>query len=154
MIKLTSSPLGFSLIETLIAVAISISFTLILTYSYMTIRRLYQLNQNMITMQNKAFIAQQLLSRDIRTAGFIGCERLTSSMELHHPDNVNLTMESRLHGYSSNNLPAEMKFAAKDISPDSDVIVVEKMSNDISLLKDINSRKKYYLGLLDLNQRL
>lgn len=143
--NLKSSQSGFSFIEMIIGLAVSISLILIMIYSYMTIRRIYQLNVNIISMQNAAYAAEQILSRDIRTAGFAGCLRLDSAQTLHQPVNIQFDMDNRVRGYASDQLPKEMRFIAKEVKQGSDVIVIEKMANDPVLLKAINKRKKYHV---------
>lgn len=134
---------GYSLLETLLSVAISISLSLIIIYSYVTVRRIYQVNVNMNRMQNVAYFAQQLLAHDIRTAGFIGCIKLSSNVNIQHPSDIDLTTNNSLHGYASNQLPADMKSIAKVVVPGTDLIVIEKMSDQLMPLTTIVKHSIY-----------
>lgn len=144
-IKSNTPQSGFSLIEMIIGLSVSISLIIIVIFSYMTLRRTFLLNTNIISMQHSAYVAEQILSRDIRTAGFAGCLRLNSGETIYHSANVQFDMDNRVHGYNSQQLPADMKFTENVIQHDSDIVVIEKISTDMALLKSLNKRKQYHI---------
>lgn len=135
--KLISSK-GFSLLEVLLAAALSMSLCIIIFYSYTTVRRLYLLNIDLNQMQNTAYFAETILAQDIRTAGFIGCVKLAPDLIIQHPSDINFTESTILQGYESNHLPADLRSIAKTIVPDTDSIIIEKMSDQINPINKHN----------------
>ncbi len=129
--KLISSK-GFSLLEVLLAAALSMSLCIIIFYSYTTVRRLYLLNIDLNQMQNTVNFAETTLAQDIRTAGFIGCVKLSNDLIIQHPQDINFTESTILQGYERNHLPVNLQSMAKIIVPDTDSIIIEKMSNQVN----------------------
>ncbi len=147
---------GFSLLEVLLSAALSITLCFIVCYSYLTVRRIYQLNINLNEMQNTAYFAERTLEQDIRAAGFIGCIKLTSDLMMQHPPGIEFTVKDILQGFKSDQLPSVMQSIAKDIVPGTDIIVVKKMSFQLMSLKSAMKHTSYskneFLIASDCNQ--
>lgn len=131
---------GFSLLEVLLAASLSISLCIILIHSYITVRRLYLLNIDLNHMLNTAYFAEKILVHDIRTAGFIGCAKLSPDVTIQHPPDVNFTANTILQGYESGHLPSDMHSIAQSVVPGTDIISIEKMSSQI---KSVTKRTGY-----------
>lgn len=67
---------GYSLIELLIAISLSLFLSMGIITIFIYNKNSYQLTQSLNTIPGKAHLALHLLSHDIRMAGFIGCVRL------------------------------------------------------------------------------
>lgn len=72
---------GFSLIELLVALGISLFLLLGISYIYTGSKQTYRVEENLARMQESGRLAFEYLSRDIRSAGDFGCpsKNLTSA---------------------------------------------------------------------------
>lgn len=64
---------GFSLIELMVALAISLLLTLGISYIFLGSKQTYKVEENLARMQESGRLAFLYLTRDVRTAGDFGC---------------------------------------------------------------------------------
>lgn len=139
---------GFSMLEILISLVLGMTLTLIITYSYIATRRVYQVNVNMIHLQNAAYLAEQILTHEIRTTGFCGCAKLTPGFIVQHPAAIDMTPDDSLQGYASNQLPPELKSIANVVVAGTDIIVIKKMSDALLPLSVVSKHALYTINEL------
>ena len=72
---------GFSLVELLVAMAISLFMILGVSYIYVGSKKTYQVQENLARMQESARLAFEYLSRDVRQGGDFGCASLASAYQ-------------------------------------------------------------------------
>lgn len=70
---------GFSLIELMVALAISLFMVLGVSYLYLGNKQTYRVEENLARMQESGRLAFEYLSRDIRQAGDFGCVSLSTA---------------------------------------------------------------------------
>jgi len=69
---------GFSLVELMVALAISLFLVLGISYIYSGSKQTYRVEENLARMQESGRLAFEYLSRDIRAAGDFGCPSKTA----------------------------------------------------------------------------
>lgn len=67
---------GISLIEIMIVMTLSISLTALLFETYLASHRTYQMQVELKHLQDNAMTAIEILTQEIKQAGYIGCQRL------------------------------------------------------------------------------
>ncbi len=78
---------GFSLIELMIAMVIGLILTVGMVSIFSSNKRSSELNQAIAGIQENARLALELMSRDVRMAGFQGCAPISSaSVQIHAVD--------------------------------------------------------------------
>ncbi len=70
---------GITLVELMISITIGLLITLAVGYLYTNSRQTYRMNDNVARMQENGRYALEVLSRDIRMAGYWGCARSSIS---------------------------------------------------------------------------
>ncbi len=68
---------GLTLVELMISVTLGLLITLAIGYLYTSSRQTYRMNDNVARMQENGRYAMELISRDIRMAGYWGCAGMT-----------------------------------------------------------------------------
>lgn len=68
---------GLTLVELMISLAIGLLITLAIGYLYTNSRQTYRMNDNIARMQENGRLALELISRDLRMAGYWGCASRT-----------------------------------------------------------------------------
>jgi len=74
-----ASQRGLTLVELMISVTLGLLITLAIGYLYTGSRQTYRMNDNMARMQENGRYAMEMISRDIRMAGYWGCAGMTIS---------------------------------------------------------------------------
>lgn len=80
--QLNGSVAGFSLVELLVALAISLFLILGISYIYIGSKNVYRVEENLARMQESGRLAFEYLSRDIRQAGYFGCAALATAYQV------------------------------------------------------------------------
>lgn len=70
---------GLTLVELMISVTIGLIITLAMGYLYTSSRQIYRMNDNVARMQENGRYAMEIISRDVRMAGYWGCAGTTIS---------------------------------------------------------------------------
>lgn len=116
--KFTNS--GFSLLETLLVIALGTILLVGLSQIYLRIKNNHVHQFSIARLQENARAASAILQRGIRTAGYFGCASASGSRR------------DGIRGYSSANLPYFLH--NKNILNHTDVIVIKKADIDITQL--------------------
>lgn len=91
---------GLSLIEMMVALALSFMLVAGIIQIYISSKQSYRLQEGQSRIQENARFAMELLQRDLRIAGFVGCvSHATPNVVANQPVNVSLT--SPVTGYES-----------------------------------------------------
>lgn len=87
---------GFSLIELLIALTISLLILIITTTIFLAVQNNLCLQNEMSYLQENIRLATQLLTSDIRMAGYIGCPKLTDGFPIKQFQSVELNPRNKI----------------------------------------------------------
>lgn len=99
---------GFSLVEILIAMALSVFVGVKLLTSYALVHEHVGRHKTLILLYENAQNATQLLSHAIRDAGYIGCPKLTEEFSSYLHTATSLTpinLKNSLQGFNSDSVP-------------------------------------------------
>lgn len=113
--KRPKSLLGFSLIEVLLTLVLSMLIMNTISALWLGLANTSRMQEDQAQLQENGRLVSYILSRDLRMAGFIGCGKLT----------LNIGLPSSLNGYSGEinswnpALPTTLK---KSVLPETDVI--------------------------------
>lgn len=118
----TKSEAGFSLIELLLGVAITILLVDMLTPVCLNLVRQHTRLNDKITLSENAQFAEFILRKEIQTAGFCGCNHLNRLNIHYHLSRFYLPMVA-VQLFSPTSL-----VMSKTIHPESDILLIEKMS--------------------------
>ena len=136
---------GFTIIEILVALAISLVLLTGVMKIYMSNKATYQVQEGMSRLQENARFALNFLSNDIRMAGYSGCSSLSSPpnniVDLDNDGNADTVSDfttGGLFGFEYSGLPialtASDNLSTTDVVAATDVIVILKGSTqDIQL---------------------
>lgn len=83
---------GYSLIELMLAISLSLFLSMGIIDIFIYSKNVYQLTQSLNIIPNKARLAFHLLSHDIRMAGFIGCVRLLDVLTLKNQLSIDTSL--------------------------------------------------------------
>lgn len=139
-----AAPRGFSLVELMVAIVIGLILITVVGQSFLTGRATYQTEEGLSRIQENARFAIDFMSRDIRMAGYLGCQGRNAFANgnvtnLLQTGNVNIN-SSPLIGYEYTGtggsalsdwtpaLPSEY-FGAGDVLPGTDVLVIQRASD-------------------------
>ena len=70
---------GFSLVELMIAITIGLVVVAAVGYLYLGTRQSFRLSDGMSRMQENARMSTELMARDVRMAGYVGCGNLQNA---------------------------------------------------------------------------
>lgn len=129
--------LGISLLEILIAIVLGMIVSIGMYELLISHLANYHYVEQLIQVQEKGRVLSELLQSDIRTAGYIGCAKLSSSFSLiQHQNNsaISFSMQNVLKGYSPHSLHDLPQLNSTDLDPDSDILMIKKMSVESSEL--------------------
>ncbi len=113
---------GFSLVEILIALALSSIVLVGITQIFLSTKKTFYAHEDLARLQENGRFASYILTRNIHMAGYGGC--------------VKSNLPNGLKGYNSGNLP---DYLHGKVTPGTDIIVIDKADSGItSLTEDIN----------------
>ena len=95
---------GLSLVELVIGIFIGLMVVVALGYVYVGARQSYIMQDNMARVQESGRYALELMSREIRMAGYMGCPSLsylTPSVIANSPPSASFTLSNTLLGYEA-----------------------------------------------------
>ncbi len=116
------SQLGFSLIEVLLSIAMTILLTDQMVRLCMTLIKQQALLQEKITLAENTQFAEFILRRELQTAGFCGCNGINQLNIYYHLSRWYLPIIP-IQIFSK-----DTQIMGKKIHPESDVLVIEKMA--------------------------
>lgn len=85
-IRIKSRQRGLSLVELMIGMALGLIVTAGIVYIYLGSRQSYKMQDNMARIQENGRYAMEILSRDIRMAGYQGCSTATFTNTINRQD--------------------------------------------------------------------
>lgn len=127
---------GFSLIEMMVALLLSLLSLSALLEMYATSQRNLLLQSQMQAVSENAQAASYLIMTEIHRAGYIGCARLTPDFPMHGVGPFNLTPTNKLIAESNR---FTVKYAA---TPEAEL--VRPMSDDLNLT--VNETVRFTAG--------
>src|SRR3989339_407508 len=119
---------GMTLLELLIAMTIGLLLLVGILVIYVQTNQSYRVSDSTSRLQESARFAFDLLSREIRMAGYMGCFSLSSSVNVIAAAAPSLTSTSVLEGFDAASPPAGIAAIAN-----TDIIRVRKASSLESL---------------------
>lgn len=146
--------LGLTLVELMVAMTIGLILMAAISQVFLTSRQIYTLEESQARTQEAGRFAMEFLSQDIRMAGYVGCASKLSAgtpvsgecpngtvCSIANPNNslVNFNPDGiSAHRYTGNGTGAALSdwtpalssdyFAADDVLPNTDVIVIQRGS--------------------------
>lgn len=133
---------GFTLLEVMVSLTIGTICSFLMIELFLNIKTSVNFNENLLQLQQKSFVAMQIVIRDLQEAGFIGCVHLNQNMMLA-PKSFNILSVNRIRGYARAQLPSNLLSLSKVVVPDSDILVISKMSDNIVPLNTINIKSSF-----------
>lgn len=79
---------GLTLVELMISLTVGLLITLAIGYLYFGSRQTYRMNDNLARMQENGRYAMEIISRDIRMAGYWGCAGMTIASPVNTLNNA------------------------------------------------------------------
>lgn len=96
---------GFSLVELMVALTVGLILTIGMIEIFSSNKQTYQLNENISRLQENARFAMEIMSREVRMAGYWGClSNITPINVLVTPNNVSWAFNDTIRGYDNSNL--------------------------------------------------
>ena len=128
---------GYSLLEFILAMSLSLFLSVVIINIFIYSKHIYQITRNLNAILNKAPLAFQLLSQDIRMAGFIGCVRLIDVLTLkkHLSTETSLIVWHKGFTTSKIGLPKLARY-----QKDSDAILVQFLDPNTFPIKEAKSK--------------
>jgi type IV pilus assembly protein PilW len=152
---LRTSLRGFTLVELMVAVTISLIILAAVAQIFTTSRATYGLEENLARVQENGRFAMEFLARDVRTAGFAGCMNVNKALnasdlnpnpdftvtnDLQNPGNFERRFGPGLQIEGYEYLPATQTWSPglpiAGVKNGSDVIVIRRASEDSARLEN------------------
>lgn len=134
---------GFSLIELLVSITLSFLFIELLFHTYVWVTQQESLLREKIMLENNAQFAQFILMREIQTAGFLGCNRY-DKLNIHYPDK-----RPYFPIFPIQIVSKASHCLGKHIHPESDLLIIEKLSSKTADLLGYQAPNKIKVNLKD-----
>lgn len=90
---------GITLIELLIAISLAFILVMGLIELYLTMQRSNQVQHELMLADHRARQVFRLFEHEIRSAGHVGCAKLSNNYQPKSLSHIYLTKETRLHGF-------------------------------------------------------
>lgn len=114
---------GFSFIEVLVSISLSIILVHLLINTYIFLEKQSNTLKERITLAANANYAQFLLMHEIQSAGFLGCNQCNYM-------NIRYHFKNKFFPFTSLQIINKYNHGlGKNIHPESDILLIEKMSN-------------------------
>ncbi|MEJ2363020.1 MAG: PilW family protein [Gammaproteobacteria bacterium] len=129
---------GFTLVELMIAIAISAILLLGVVQVFVISRHSYHLDNGLAHAQENARFAVHTLSEDIRMAGYIGCRAVNVANILNNQTNWMFDFDTPLQGWDGSKMSSfPSEFASKAVAG-TDAIVVLRGGNTQYQITQVN----------------
>lgn len=135
--KSTWDQSGFGLVELMIAMTIGLILLGGIGYLYLGSRAAFRTTDNLSRMQENARFALDMMSRDIRMAGYLGCGNLQSARinTIANPPVPSMTLANALIGYDNGSgwaNPSTVSRAAGDV-----ISIMAAWSSGVNLVGNV-----------------
>lgn len=131
---------GLTIVEIMVAMVLSLILTAGVIEVFLGSKNTYRVNEAVSRLQEEGRMALELMSRDLRMAGFSGCSRYAPvTNTLNFSTNVAYNFAVGVNGYDNigGTPPAELTAIGVTPNPGTDVIVVRRQSdNPIRIVKN------------------
>lgn len=127
---------GFTLLEALLASAISLVLLGAILQNYLSAKKIYKVQNEIACLSEDIRFANFYLPQSIMQAGFAGCRRI-SELELTNHTDINFTTEDVIHGYDSNSAQNLSYLVKQKIISGTDVVVITKANSGITNVTNI-----------------
>lgn len=125
---------GLSLVELMIAVAIGLFLVGGIGALYLNSKNTFRVQDDLSRVQENGRFAMQILSDDIRMAGYLGCGGTASPQNnILNPNGWN-QLGNAIEGYAKSAIPSGYPVAASELFGNSDIIRIQHMSADSAKL--------------------
>lgn len=124
---------GLTIVEIMIAMVLSLILTAGVVEVFLGSKNTYRVNEAMSRLQEEGRMALELLSRDVRMAGYAGCSRYgTVTNTLNNTSNIAYDFSVGIMGYDDvpATLPTALSVLNPAPNPGTDVIVVRRQSDN------------------------
>jgi len=121
---------GFSLLELMLALALSVIVLTLIIQFYLTMQNLTHGANTIARQQEDMRVLAYILNDSIGDAGYAGCLRL-KNLQLSNHTNFNFSEPNAIHGFDSHNLPEYLRGKVK---VNTEVIVVQHAGTDATIL--------------------
>jgi type IV pilus assembly protein PilW len=145
---------GLTIVEIMVAMVLSLILTAGVVQVFLGSKNTYRVNDAMSRLQEEGRIALELMSRDVRMAGFSGCSRygpVTNTLDGvdattgEHP-NIAYDFSVGIRGYDDvpATLPAALSGLDPAPNPGTDVVIVRRQSdNPVRIVKNNSSAQLF-----------
>ena len=134
---LHKSSAGFSLVELMVAIAVGAILLGALTQIYAGSKVTYKTEEAMGRLQENVRYGLDLLSRDLRMAGYSGCISYSKINNIASPANSEYQLGIGIFGYEYSDVPTSgTTILQTDVRTDTDVLQIQSLSPSSALLKD------------------
>lgn len=121
---------GFSLLELILALALSAVVITLLVQVYLITQNFNHTENNLAHLQEELRIVSYNLTSNIQLAGYTGCLRV-KDLQLKNHTVFNFSAQNMVRGFASQNVPDYLK---GKVLAGSDVIVVQRAGDDKTIL--------------------
>jgi type IV pilus assembly protein PilW len=118
---------GFSLLELMFAMTLSVVLLVGVLQVYSSVKSLYQTHKATAELQENMRFSAYMLNQSVSIAGYAGCARLRD-LQIADLQNIGFTPETSLQGFDSANLPQYLH--DKNVVSGTDVIIVQRADAD------------------------
>jgi len=129
--------MGFTLVEILVAVTISMILLVGVIQIFATTKRSYKLDESLARLQENGRFATNILARDVRMAGFQGCANMAglqvNNIVKNPTSDVIFDFKDAIHG--QNDVPSGTTVNGKNVQPNTDIITIRNASPSSAQLR-------------------
>lgn len=123
---------GLSLVEIMISLVISAILMIGVFQVFMASKSTYRMNDGLARIQENGRFAQEILSREIRMAGYMGCSNLEEISpnvlaDPPPPEELDFSMENAISGEDNVN---NKLFGEKAVRDGTDVLMIQRAGDD------------------------
>ena len=109
---------GFSIVEILVALVLSLILTLVVSQIYLGSKQSYRLQEAQSRLQENGRFALELLAKDIRRAGNLGCPPAKKTAVVIAKSSPDILPSTAILGYNANTPITSYPFDGSDFSSD------------------------------------
>lgn len=117
--------IGMTLIELMFSLVLSVVILSSVFEIYLTAENNYRAQNTLMMLQENAQIVSQLLTQQIRMAGFMGCAKLSNGFPIHNNLSIKINADNKISNFNS-----------KDIKPGTDGLMIWHASNKTTALEE------------------
>lgn len=128
--QITKSGCGYSLLELMLAMALSTVVVSLLLSVYLVTQNFNRTENEVAHFQEDLRMVSYMLTRNIEMAGYAGCVGI-KDLQLKNHTSFNFSADQIIRGFDSQNMPSYLK---GKVLAGTDVIVVQRAGDDATIL--------------------